>query len=88
MYWRGEPVANVRPTMVRVMLPLLRSGRATRDRMALALRDDSDALTVNKHVCEVRRAFRAAGVPVRIEPVFGWGYQLVMEEAKQCDTEQ
>lgn len=79
IYWRGERVA-MGATTVRVLIPLIRSGEASRDRMAMALSEDAGDETVRHHICRARRAFRESGVPVTIKAESGWGYKMSVEE--------
>jgi DNA-binding response OmpR family regulator len=81
LFWDGRREPAFTATMCRILTPLVRFGRVSYFALACLIGEDSDLNLLKVHVTRIRKAIRAAGLPLAIECEWGWGYRLVIVDA-------
>ena len=76
--WQGMKV-QVSPTQAKMLFVLARRGEATRFSLEMTSKSDGGKV-VDVQICNLRKKLRAAGIPVRIQNIHGFGYRLELIE--------
>lgn len=79
-YWEGKRLLLTR-TQIKLLIPLVRTGRAEATVLWGQLSDSTDLKTVSVHLTEIRKRFAREDVPIRIKSEHGWGYRLELEQS-------
>jgi DNA-binding response OmpR family regulator len=80
VFWKGRAVEAFSPMQTRYLFLLLRLGRVSHEALEFHLRLDSSPAAVKTHMSTLRSILRAASIPVTIQSIHGWGYELEMHE--------
>lgn len=85
--WQGEPKA-FHTSQVRILaLMVRRGGKARRDAIeAAAAGPNRDPVDCRQPISNLRKRLAAQGVPLTLRAIAGWGYELVVVDARRKGT--
>ena len=75
LFWHGRKV-KMAALKVRLIALLLRFGQVSNGALEMLLGEDTGAKALSVHFTQIRELFRREGIPVSIENIRGWGYQI------------